>query len=83
MNILIPPEFCRLVERMVASGKYTTPDAVVCEALLILERRNQERARLDAELQIGLDQADRGELIELTAADIKAAGRAGQLALAK
>lgn len=75
MNVLIPPEFSRIVDSLVSSGDYSTPDAVVCDALLVLQNRNRDRERLQVAVQIGLDQADRGDLKELSVDEVKAAAR--------
>jgi antitoxin ParD1/3/4 len=55
-----------IVERILATGEYADADEVVTQALLLLEERDRRRRWLRAELQIGIDQAERGELIEWT-----------------
>jgi antitoxin ParD1/3/4 len=59
----------RLIEEKVASGLYPTASDVVEEGLRLLFRRDdfdeQEIARLRAEIQIGLDELDRGEVVPL------------------
>ena len=78
MNMELTPELERFVRRLVESGRFPTASAVVCAALERL--REEERAgaeppeRLRAALARGLEQADRGELLdgEQVLADLRA-----------
>ena len=67
MNISLPPELTELVKRKVDSGQYTCASEVVVEALWLLDTRDRLREikleELRKEIAIGLDQADRGQLI--------------------
>ncbi len=67
MDVPLTPELERLIQEKVASGQYESPAEVVREAVRLLIRRDEEyQARLEAlrrEIQIGLDQLDRGEAI--------------------
>ena len=67
------------LEEAVNSGRYITQSEVVAEALAELEVREEIRKRrfadLKAKIQVGIDQADRGDFVEFNAEDIKAAGR--------
>lgn len=67
MNVSLTPELERRVAEKVESGLYTTASEVVREALRLLfeadEAREQRLARLRADIQLGLDQLDRGEAI--------------------
>jgi len=58
------PELTQLVQEGLASGKYGSQDALLLEAVRLLARRDQQRAKLLEELQIGRDQLDRGEYTE-------------------
>jgi putative addiction module CopG family antidote len=51
---------------MVESGRFRDPEAVLREAVRLLEEIERKRDELLAQLQIGIDQADRGELVEWT-----------------
>jgi antitoxin ParD1/3/4 len=62
----LTPQHEAVVDRIVASGRYDDPDQVIDEALHLLEERQQRLESLRAELQIGLDQEARGELIDWT-----------------
>lgn len=79
----LSPEHARYIEQLVASGAYDSPQAALDEAVALLIRREQLRA----DLQAGIDQADRGELIgaedvfarlERRAREIEAAARKTQ-----
>ena len=67
MNVSLTPELERLVHEKVESGLYNSASEVVREALRLLRERDElQRMRLEElrrEIRIGIDQADRGELI--------------------
>ena len=68
MNVSLTPELEQFVQSRVASGLYQTASEVVREGLRLLEER--ERARetaleeLRAKIRRGIEQADRGELLD-------------------
>lgn len=68
MNVSLTPALEKLVEKRVKSGLYHSASEVIREALRLLE--DQERARhlklenLRREISIGVEQADRGELMD-------------------
>ena len=64
-EIVIPDELAEYVGREVASGKYRSHAEVVAEGLRLLQERERRRDALLADLQIGLDQLDRGEYVEI------------------
>jgi antitoxin ParD1/3/4 len=68
MNVSLTPELERFVQSRVASGLFQTASEVVREGLRLLEEREQARAAALAELRArirrGIEQADRGELLE-------------------
>lgn len=68
MNILLPRELEDQIQKKVESGQYDSPNEVVREALQLLEERDKLREirleELRREIQIGIDQADRGELLD-------------------
>jgi antitoxin ParD1/3/4 len=72
MNVSLTPELEQLVQRKVQSGRYLSASEVVREALRLLEERDQLRELKLDELRkfvaVGIEQADRGELIEGSAA---------------
>jgi antitoxin ParD1/3/4 len=62
------PELENLVNAKINSGKYQSASEVVREALRLLAERDELRRKrveeLDQEIQIGLDQAARGEFCD-------------------
>lgn len=67
------------VEEAVKSGRYSSESEVVAEALAEFRVREAIRGakltELRAKVQVGIDQAERGDFVEFTADDVKAAGR--------
>jgi antitoxin ParD1/3/4 len=67
MNVSLTPELERRIAEKVESGLYTTASEVVREALRLLfeadEKRERLIAKLNDEIQIGLDQIERGEVV--------------------
>ena len=66
MNVSLTPELEQLIHKKVESGLYLSASEVVREALRLLEERDRVNAmkleELRREIQLGIDQADRGEL---------------------
>jgi antitoxin ParD1/3/4 len=60
MDITLPADLENYVQSLVVSGCYSDPDAVVGKALAMLKRHEELRR----EIQIGIDQLDRGEYVE-------------------
>jgi antitoxin ParD1/3/4 len=69
MNVSLTPELERLIHDKVETGLYLSASEVVREALRLLEERDKLRAlrfeEVRREIQIGIDQADRGEVAPL------------------
>ncbi|WP_426031878.1 type II toxin-antitoxin system ParD family antitoxin [Caulobacter sp. DWP3-1-3b2] len=67
MNVSLTTELERRIAEKVESGLYTTASEVVREGLRLLfsadSLRAQQLERLNTDLQLGLDQLDRGESI--------------------
>jgi antitoxin ParD1/3/4 len=67
MNISLTPELEHLIDEKVKSGMYNSASEVVREALrLFMERDQLKQMKLDElrhQIQIGIDVADRGELL--------------------
>lgn len=66
MSVTLDPLVQQLIRDLVDSGRYPDADAVVNDALQMLEVRDHHLAELRAKIQVGIDQADRGELFLLT-----------------
>jgi len=68
MNVSLTPELERRISEKVESGLYTTASEVVREGLRLLfeadEAREQRLARLRADIEVGWEEAERGELID-------------------
>ncbi len=71
MNVSLTPELEQLIHRKVETGLYLSASEVVREALRLLEQRDKLQEmkfdELRKEIQIGIDQADRGEVAPLDA----------------
>jgi len=79
MDITLPPELEKVVADKVGSGAYHSASEVVSQALRLLDTHDtwqqSQLRRLKSDIQIGIDQADRGELSPLNIDSIKLAGR--------
>jgi antitoxin ParD1/3/4 len=66
MNVSLTPELEPLIHRKVESGLYLSASEVVREALRLLEEQDTLRAlrfeEVRHEIQLGIEQADRGEV---------------------
>ena len=69
MNVSLTPELEQLIHKKVETGLYLSASEVVREALRLLEERDKLQAmkfeEVRKEIQIGIDQADRGEVAPL------------------
>jgi antitoxin ParD1/3/4 len=68
MNVSLTPELEELVHDKVKSGRYLSASEVVREGLRLLEERDRlykaRLADLQKEITIGVEEADRGELVD-------------------
>ena len=60
MNIRLPEEQQTIIEGLVASGRFSSAEDAVAEGIRLLASNE----RLRQEIQIGIDQADRGEVYD-------------------
>ena len=58
MNVQLTPDASQFVEGLVATGEYPSAQDAVADGVRLLQARHE----LKAQIQIGIDQADRGEL---------------------
>ncbi len=69
MNVSLTPELEQLIHKKVETGRYLSASEVVREALRLLEERDKLQAirfeEVKREIQIGVDQANRGEVAPL------------------
>ena len=63
MSISIPTEYVPFVNELVSSGSYPSQDAVMRDALQLLQAKRLEFEELKAEIAIGIEQANRGEVV--------------------
>lgn len=68
MSVPLTPELEQLIRQKVETGLYRSASEVVREALRLLEERDRLQAprleELRREIRVGIDQADRGELLD-------------------
>lgn len=80
MNISLTKELEKLVHEKVKSGLYNSASEVIRDALRLLTERDEAHRmnleRLRREVQIGIDQANRGMVKPLDMEAIKARARA-------
>jgi antitoxin ParD1/3/4 len=69
VNVSLTPELEKLIHNKVETGMYLSASEVVREALRLLEERDKRQAlkfeEIRKEIQVGIDQADRGEVAPL------------------
>jgi antitoxin ParD1/3/4 len=65
MTVILPPQLEAMIEEKVTSGRYADASEVVEEALRLLDERDRFE-QLRAELEIGLEQIERGENVPYT-----------------
>jgi antitoxin ParD1/3/4 len=65
MNVSLTPELEAMIRQQVDSGRYNNASEVVREALRLLDE-HQRVQHLRSLLAVGLEKAQRGELVEFT-----------------
>lgn len=87
MSIQLPKELQALVDRKASEEGYGTPDAVLAEALALLEARDRfqdtHREELRAELLDGIADLERGDYVLLDEAEVGRINAEGQAEFAK
>ena len=68
----IPSDLEQFVQQQVATGQYHSQDEVVIAGLQILREVKCRQATLREQVQVGIDQLDRGEGIELDQNELRA-----------
>lgn len=68
MDISMTPKLEKFVNRKIASGEFGSASEVIQEALRLMDKIEREEKKkleeLRREIQIGIDEADRGELLD-------------------
>ena len=65
MLATIPPDLEAFLQAEVASGKYSSTDEAVSEAVRLLRERERQLSNLRREIEIGMSALNRGELTEI------------------
>ena len=68
----IPSDLEHFVQQQVATGQYQSQDEVVVAGLQILREVKCRQAKLREQVQVGIDQLDRGEGIQLNQDELRA-----------
>jgi antitoxin ParD1/3/4 len=69
---VIPTDLELFVQQQVATGEYQSQNDVVVAGLEILRELKQRQTQFREEVQIGVEQLDRGEGIKIAANDLRA-----------
>lgn len=69
INVSLTPELEKLVKDEIKNGDYKSANEVVREGLLLVRLRRQKLAALRREIQIGIDEIERGEYREYTSVE--------------
>jgi antitoxin ParD1/3/4 len=75
-NVSLTVEQDAFVEKVVQAGEYQNASEAVRDALRVLQQRRREDAlklkALRAAIKVGLDELERGDYVELDAAELRA-----------
>jgi len=74
MTVTIPKDLQDYVQSKVASGQCESEQALIVKAIRVYRDLDERRAQLRSEVQVGLDQLNRGESAPLDIEKIKAEG---------
>ena len=66
MSVVLDAQLEAIIRQKVESGLYADADAVLREALRLLDERDRRLQDLRAKLQVGLEQIERGETVAFT-----------------
>jgi antitoxin ParD1/3/4 len=72
MSNSFSPELQQLVSQELATGRYSSENDLLLEAVRVLAERDRRREELRQQIQIGRDQLDRGEYTEYDEAGLRA-----------
>ncbi|MDJ0843386.1 ribbon-helix-helix domain-containing protein [Crocosphaera sp.] len=67
MNIILNPKLENLIQKQIISGRYTSVDNVLEEALTLLEKRNEYEQwieEIEQKIDIAAQQLEKGEGID-------------------
>ena len=87
MNVSLTPQLEKLIHKEIKCGRYSSASEVVRDALRLLSDRKKQRERkleeLRRDLQVGIDQLDRGEGIPFDDKLVERIKREGRRRLAR
>jgi antitoxin ParD1/3/4 len=66
MEIALNSKHRKLIEQKIESGNYKSPDEVIEKALSLLDKYDEKLEGLRRDVQVGLDQLERGEYRDYT-----------------
>ena len=66
MNISLTPELEAMIREKVECSLYSNTSEVVCEALRLMQQRDEKEGRLRAALAIGIKDFERGNVVVWT-----------------
>lgn len=69
MNVSLTPELEQLVNDEINSGQYKSASEVVREGLRLVRLRREKLAALRREIQLGIDDIERGDYVEYTSVE--------------
>ena len=72
MTITLTPEMEHLVQSKVQSGLFGSPVDVVYEGLLLLDQEEARFEELKSEIDVGIEQAEAGQIKAFNPEDLKA-----------
>ena len=72
MTIAIPSDLDLFVQQQLASGEYRSQEEVVVAGLQVLRELKDRQADFRRDVQMGVEELDRGEGIKLTAEELRA-----------
>ncbi len=64
MNITLNPQAETFVQHKLDSGSYNSPSDLINEALYLMSKYEKRLTELKTEIQIGIEQAERGEWVD-------------------
>jgi len=66
-----PPQLQEDIQALMATGEYDDATDILVQGVRLLARRREQTQRLRELLQIGLDQGDRGKVVEFTPEEMR------------
>ena len=69
---LIPSDLEQFVQQQLATGEYRSQDEVVAAGLQVLRELKRRQAEFRRDVQVGVDELDRGEGIKIAANELRA-----------